>query len=117
MKVFDKKQEKELKKIAEYIVSKDTEISKLGIQCLRKSTTYRKLRPASLFYYATRSSNPKVRLSTFINQSVYVLHSNEANEYTKTIIRTHLSSMFQKLLGDEVYKYFRREFINTAKIL
>ena len=118
MKIFEKFQEKELRKISEYIVSKDPEILKLGIECLRTSNTYKNLKPLSLFYYPEGNNfYKKVRLSTFINRNIKCLISDTCCSYDKTVVRSRLSRMFNKLLGDDVHKYFRREFINTAKFL
>ena len=92
MKVFNQDQEKELKKIIEYIVSYDDQISKMGIELLRKSSIYRGLRSQSLFYYPDKTaSSKKVRLSTFIEEHDIQVKAKAASKFLQEGNRVKVS--------------------------
>ena len=116
MKVFEPAQEIELKKTIEYITSKDKEIVKMGIEYLRKSEIYKGLRTRSLFYYPDSTAKlAKVRVSSLITGCIKCILSDKYPEYIRNRAAEKVSTMVKLLISKDAQKYFRREFINTAK--
>lgn len=115
---YTKDQTIEFRKIVDFLLSKDLEVSNMGIQLLRKSNLYKGLKPQSLIYYSKKvGSLSRVRVSTLINSKLRVIHNLNSSKSMRGKARMDLRTMFDDLLSSDCHKFFRREFINTSKFL
>ena len=120
MYIFKSKDQRtELRKIVDFLLSKDIEISKLGVLYLRKSKLYRDLKPQTVFYYPQKFGNKHVgvRLSTYVNERIRVYHSENMPKELKGKAKYGLKQVFDDLLCCDGTDFFKRVFINSSNIL
>lgn len=120
MYIYNKEQRTELRKIVDFLLSKDLEISKMGITMLRKSKLYRDLKSQTVFYYPKKITNSqkRMRLSTFISTGINIIHNVEGNSTNcRAKAKYALKVMFDDLMSCDANQYFRREFINNSNLL
>lgn len=118
--MYSKDQAVELRKIVEFLLSKDVELFELGLISLRKSKLYRELKPQTLFYYPKGvGTTRRYRTSSYLNERIHILadRREDTKPYVRGSAKMQLKQMFDDLLSKDVRKYFRREFVNTSKIL